>query len=183
MNYNFSKIKERGEGIKECFNKETASLRTGRATPILVEDILVTSYGAKTPLKHVAAISVDDARTLRISPWDTSVIKDIEIAIAASPLGIQPLVDQQTIRVVLPELSEERRKSLVKILSDKLEESRISIKKEREEIWRDIQDKEKSGELSEDEKFRLKDELQKIVDDFNKDLENMSEKKRSEIMQ
>ena len=164
MNYDFSKIKSEGERVKDRFKQEVASLRTGRATPAMVEDLMVDSYGTKTPLKHLAAISAEDARTLRISPWDASTMKNIENAISTSSLGVQPIADKQTIRISLPGLTEDRRKLLVKTLSAKLEEGRISMRQERDKVWKDIQEKERAGEIPEDFKFRFKDELQKIVD-------------------
>lgn len=182
MNYDFSKIKSEGDRIKERFKQEIAALRTGRASPVLVEDLLVDSYGSKTPLKHVASITAEDARTLRITPWDASVVKSIESAIVASNLGIQPIADKQSIRLTMPGLTEERRKTLTKTLSQKLEESRISLRQERDRIWKDIQEKERTGEIPEDFKFRFKDELQKIVDKTSQDLEDSAKKKEQEIM-
>ena len=182
MNYDFSKIKSEGERVKDRFKQEVASLRTGRATPAMVEDLMVDSYGTKTPLKHLAAISAEDARTLRISPWDTSTMKNIENAISVSSLGVQPIADKQTIRISLPGLTEDRRKLLVKTLSAKLEDGRISMRQERDKVWKDIQEKERAGEIPEDFKFRFKDELQKIVDKISADLEEMSKRKEQEIM-
>ncbi|TSD02083.1 MAG: ribosome recycling factor [Parcubacteria group bacterium Athens0714_24] len=181
MKYDFSKTKNKVEETKAFFKREIASLRTGRASPVLVEDILVDSYGSKLPIKHVASISVEDAKTLRITPWDMSVIKNIESAISGSNLGIQPIADKQSIRVSVPQLSEERRKALLKILSEKHEEAKISLRQERDETWKDIQDREKRKEMSEDEKFRYKDELQNLIDRANEELENLSDSKKSEI--
>lgn len=181
MAYDFSQTKKKGEEIKEWMKKESASLRTGRATPALVENIPVDSYGSRVPLKHVASISVEDARTLRVTPWDAGVVKNIEHAIIGSNLGVQPIADKQSVRIVMPELTEERRKSLIKILYDKLEEAKISLKLAREEVWKDVQEKERNGEISEDDKFRLKEELQKIIDGFSKEIEEMAERKELEI--
>lgn len=180
--YNFSQLKENGEKIKEWFKKEASGLRTGRATPSLVENLTVEAYGARSPLQHVAAISVEDARTIRITPWDTSVLKNIEQAITASSLGVQPIADGQSIRISLPALTEDRRKMLIKTLSEKLEEARISVRKERDEVWKDIQNKEKDGELTEDDKFSLKEEMQKVIDTIIADLEKIHQKKEEEIM-
>jgi len=182
MNYDFSRIKNEGDRVKDRFKQEVASLRTGRATPAMVEDLMVDSYGTKTPLKHLAAISVEDARTLRISPWDASTMKNIESAISSSSLGVQPIADKQTIRISLPGLTEDRRKLLIKTLSAKLEEARIPLRQERDKVWKDIQEGERAGEIPEDFKFRFKDELQKIVDKVSADLEEMSKRKEQEIM-
>ena len=182
MNYDFSKIKNEGERVRERFKQEMAALRTGRASPALVENLLVESYGEKTPLKHIASITAEDAKTLRISPWDASALKDIESAISNSNLGVQPIADKQSVRVSLPGLTEDRRKALVKTLSAKQEEAKISLRQSRDHVWKDIQEKEKNGEIPEDYKFRFKDELQKMVDKISDDLEEMAKKKEQEIM-
>lgn len=181
MNYDFSKSKEKAAEIKEWFKGEISSLRTGRASPALVENILVDSYGAKTPLKHLASISIEDAKTIRVTPWDTSVLKNIEAAISLSQIGIQPIADKQSVRLTMPELTDERRKSLVKILSEKLEDARVALRRERDESWKDIQNKEREGVISEDDKFRLKDDLQKIIDKANEELDAITERKELEI--
>ncbi|MBU1179159.1 ribosome recycling factor [Patescibacteria group bacterium] len=181
MNYDFSKIKACAEKNKSWFNDEISLLRTGRATPSLVENIKVDYYGVKSPLKSVASIAIEDARTLRVKPWAADMIMPIEQAVRASELGIQAVTEKDIVRIIFPELTGERRKSLLKILNGKLEESRISLRRERDETWRDIQDKEKEGEIGEDEKFRFKDELQKIVDEAVKKLEGTASKKEEEI--
>ena len=182
MVYDFSQVKNGGGRIKERFKAEIAALRTGRANPALVENLPIDSYGVKTPLKHLASISIEDARTIRITPWDASVIKNIEHSVSVSDLGIQPITDKQSIRISLPSLTEERRKSLIKTLSAKLEEAKISLRLEREKVWKDIQEKERNGEISEDDKFRFKDELQKIVDKNSEELETIAKNKENEIM-
>ncbi len=183
MIYNFSGIKDKSEDIKKKFQNEISSLRTGRATPAFVENIMVDSYGAKMPLKHAASINVEDARTLRITPWDISVIKNIENALANSSLGSQPIADKQSIRLTLPELSEERRKALIKVLSEKVEEAKVSLRRERDEVWKNIQAKEREGEIPEDDKFRFKDDLQKIIDKATEEVEEMAGRKEKEIWQ
>lgn len=182
MNYDFSKIKTAAGDVKKKFQDEISSLRTGRATPAFVEDIMVDSYGAKMPLKHAASISVEDARTLRITPWDISILKNIENALANSSLGSQPIADKQSIRLTLPELSEERRKALVKVLSEKIEEAKVSLRRERDEVWKDIQEKERKGEIPEDDKFRFKEDLQKIIAQATEEVEEMAGRKEKEIL-
>ncbi|PIS13334.1 MAG: ribosome recycling factor [Candidatus Tagabacteria bacterium CG09_land_8_20_14_0_10_41_14] len=181
MMYDFSKIKKRIEEIEQWFRDEISLLRTGRATPALVENIKIDYYGTKTPLKGVAAISVEDARTLRVKPWDTEIIMNIEAAVRSSDLGVQAITEKDTVRIPFPELTEERRKSLLKILSEKLEEARISMRRERDEIWKDIQDGEREGVLSEDEKYRHKDDLQDIIDKAVKKFEEIASRKQREI--
>jgi ribosome recycling factor len=164
------------------FEEEAAKLRTGRANPALVEGLLVDYYGAKTPLKQIATISTPEARQILIQPWDRGAIVFVETAIRESDLGLNPANDGAAIRVVLPALTEDRRRDLVKVLNQKLEDARISIRNTREEIWRQIQEWEKDGAIGEDDKFRGKEDLQKVVDEYNTRLESLREKKESEIM-
>jgi len=130
---------------------------------------------------HIASISIDDARTLGVTPWDGSLVTEIEKAIIVLNLGVSVNSDGRIIRVVFPELTNERRDILKKALGDKLEEARISVRQARDEVWKDIQNQEKEGDISEDDKFRFKDEMQKTVDDYNAKLEVMSEKKEKEL--
>jgi len=181
MAYDFSNLKKRKEEIEEWLGREFSGLRTGRATPAILDSIFVESYGAKQPIKHVAAISVEDAKTIMIKPWDQSLVQAIEGAISSSNLGLNPSTSNDGIRISFPELTSDRRDALNKIIKAKLEEARISLKKERDEAWSKIQKDEKDGEISEDDKFRLKDELQKIIDEGNKMLEEMASKKELEI--
>ncbi len=181
MAYDFSNLKKREGEIEEWLRKEFSGLRTGRATPAILDSIFVESYGAKQPIKHVAAISVEDAKTILIVPWDKELIQAIEGAISSSGLGINPATSNDGIRISFPELTSERREAINKIIKAKLEEARISLRKERDEAWNNIQKDEKEGEISEDDKFRLKDELQKIIDEGNKALEDMSFNKEAEI--
>lgn len=134
-------------------------------------------------LDGLASISVQDARTLVIRPWDKNSLEPIEKAIRSSNSGLQPVADKDVIRVILPALTGENRQILLKLAGEKLEESRIVLRRERDEVWKDIQAKERLGEISEDEKFRLKDELQKKMDKFNAEFEGMVERKRREIQE
>ena len=170
------------EIIKNC-ESEFAGIRTNRANPSMVEDLPVDYFGAKSPLKQVASISLADPKTLVISPWNKDNLVDIEKAINDSDLNITVNNDGNVIRLILPSLTEERRKELAKILGRKTEEARIRVRKEREIIWDEIQEKEKNGELSEDDKFRMKDQLQILVDEYNQKIQSMSEKKEKEIME
>ncbi len=179
--YDFSKVKQCVQKTEEWFKEEISLLRTGRATPALVENVKVDYYGSKTPLKSIASVSIEDARTLQVKPWEIDMIMSIEQALSSSNLGVQAISEKDIVRVIFPELTEERRKSLIKLLYEKLEEGKISLRREREETWRDIQNKEKDGEISEDDKFRSKDELQKFIDDANKKLKEVADKKEEEI--
>tara|TARA_Y100001970_G_scaffold196304_1_gene238672 strand:- start:587 stop:1138 length:552 start_codon:yes stop_codon:yes gene_type:complete len=173
---------------KEHFEKtithlrhDISSLRTGRATPALVEDITVDAYGTKQPLKSVASISVADAKTLTVDPWDKSLIQVVDTAIRQSDLGINPVNDGTLIRLPLPDLTAERRADLIKVLHKKLEEARIAIRKIREEIRRSIDVAEKSKEISEDEKFGLYDEVESLVKEYNQKVRQVGDEKEKEI--
>ena len=181
MPYDFKGFKNVLEEKISWFKDELSSLRTGRATPALLDRVLVESYGARTPIAHIASISIDDAKTLGVTPWDTGLVTEIEKSIVSSNLGVSVNNDGRVIRVIFPELTNERREILKKALGDKLEEAKVSVRQAREEVWKDIQNKEKEGELSEDEKFRFKDEMQKIVDEYNDKLDGLADKKEKEL--
>lgn len=182
MSYNFSSFKTKLTEIEEWLGREYLSIRTGRATPQVLDSVMVDSYGAKAPIRNIATISLEDSKTLRISPWDKSQIRSIQTAIEQSNLGLSLSPDSDSLRVIFPLLTEERRKMLLKVVNDKLEDGRISVRKEREKVWNEIQEKERKGEISEDEKFKAKDELQKLIDGANKKLEELAEKKEKEVM-
>jgi len=170
------------EGALEHFANETSKIRTGRAHPGLVEHLMVDYYGTRTPLRQVANVSIPEARQILIQPWDKGKIVLIEAAIRESDLGLAPSNDGIALRITLPSLTEETRKNLVKSLNSRAEEARIVVRTVREEIWKDIQELEKAGEISEDEKFAGKEELQKIVDEYNQKLEAMRKKKEEEVL-
>ncbi len=182
MQYNFSVFKTELKKVGDFLAKEYSQLNIGRASPMVLDGVSVESYGSRVPLKNVANINIEDPKTLRIAPWDKSQVKEIEKAIVASNLGLSVATDDLGIRVIFPQLTTETRQSLVKVLKEKLEEQRITVRRERERIWKDVEDKEKSGKLTEDEKFKAKNELQKIIDEINRNLETNFEKKQKEVM-
>ena len=166
----------------EHLQAELAKLRTGRATPSLIEDVKVDYYGTKTPLKQMAAISSPDPRSLMVQAWDRGALALIENAIRESDLGLNPNNDGVVIRINIPALTEERRKDLVKVLNQKAEEARIAVRAIREDAWKEIQEMEKEGGINEDDKFKAKDKLQEVVDVFNKKIEEVIAKKEQDIM-
>ncbi len=174
--------KENFDSAVVHFSEEAAKIRTGRAHPGLVENLSVDYYGTRTPLRQIASISIPEARQILISPWDKGSLVLIEAAIRESDLGLAPGNDGVALRITLPALTEETRKNLVKTLNQKAEEARIAVRNIREEIWKDIQDFEKSGDISEDDKFAGKEELQKVVDEYNQKLEVLRKKKEEEVM-
>ncbi len=182
MQYNFSQFKVDLKKVEDRLVKEYGQVHTGRASPMILDSVLVESYGSHQPLKNVASVTIEDARTLRVAPWDKSAVKGIEKGILASNLGLSVATDDQGVRVIFPQLTTENRTSLVKVLKERLEESRINVRQDRDKISKDIEAKQKEGKLTEDEKFKAKEELQKIIDTTNKTLESLFEKKDKEIM-
>ncbi|TSC70942.1 MAG: ribosome recycling factor [Parcubacteria group bacterium Gr01-1014_46] len=181
MAYNFGQFKESIKGVEEWLKKELSTIRTGRANLSILDSVKVEAYGSFMLINQVANLSMEDARTVRIAPWDASVTKDIEKAIIAGDLGLSVTVDDKGLRVIFPELTGERRVALVKLTKQKLEDAKVSLRGERERVIKDIDSKEKEGEISEDEKFRLKTELQKMLDECTRNLESLFEKKEKEI--
>lgn len=182
MQYNFSNFKTELKKVGDFLGKEYSQLNIGRASPMVLDGVSVESYGSRVPLKNVASVSIEDPKTLRINPFDKSQIKEIEKAIAGANLGLSVATDDLGIRVIFPQLTTESRQSLVKVLKEKLEEQRITVRRERERIWKDVEVKHKEGKLTDDEKFKAKEELQKIIDEANRNLEASFEKKQKEVM-
>lgn len=164
------------------FSEEMAKIRTGRATPALVDYVLVDYYGTRSPLKQIASVSAPEARLLLVQPWDKGALVSIESAIREADLGLNPSNDGQIIRLSVPALTEERRRDLVKSLNRIAEEARIAIRTIREDAWKEIQDVEKSGGMSEDDKFHGKDALQELIEAYNARIEELRKKKEGEIM-
>lgn len=181
MIYNFQDLKKGLNSAHQWLLKEFNGLRTGRATPALLDAVLVELYGSRAPLSSFSSMNVEDARTIRLTPWDQSQIVSIEKAITQDNLGVSVIVDEKGLRVVFPELTSERRTSLIKIAKDKLEESKIRVRQEREKVLKDLHEKEKSGILGRDEMERHKNEMEKIVKEAVGKLEDLFEKKEAEI--
>lgn len=175
-------LKEKMTGPLKHFQKELSVIRTGRASSAIVENILVDCYGQSMPVKNVATISTPDVRLITIQPWDKSIINDIEKAILNSNIGVTPVNDGDVIRLQLPQMSSARREELVKELGKKAEEGRIGIRNIRKEFHNQIRSTEKDHGISEDFAHRLKDLLQKVTDDFVKQIDTMQEKKSKEII-
>ncbi len=170
---------------KEQFKKSISwleeayiGIHTGRATPSVLDSVTVESYGAQQPIKNIGSISIEDAKTLRIIPWDKNLIKDIEKGIMLADIGLSTSIDTDGMRVIFPMLTAENRQKLVKVLKEKLEDARISVRKIREELLSQI----KEDNLPEDDARRMKDELQKIVDETNGALEAVFSKKENEVL-
>jgi ribosome recycling factor len=182
MQYNFSNFKIEVKKIEDFLMKSYRELNIGRASPSILDGVMVDSYGSMMPLKNLASITIEDPRTLRLVPFDKSQIKNVEKVINAANLGISLSPDDSGIRVVFPQLTTESRQSLVKVLKEKLEDSRIVVRKEREKVMEDIEKMEKESKMTKDEKFRAKEELQKIIDTVNASLESVFKKKEAEVL-
>jgi len=170
------------EKIMEGLTGELATLRIGRANPLLVENIMVEVYGSKMPLKQMASIAVPEARTLLVQPWDKTVAKDIEKAIILANIGINPVNEGTQIRLTVPTLTEESRKELVKSVGEKMEKSRVSIRQLRDKVREDIAKLEKNKELTEDDRFDLQKKLDVLIKDYNEKVKELGDKKEQEIM-
>ena len=181
MAYDFKPFEKRIKEISERLVRELGSVRTGRAAPAILDGIQVESYGTRVPITQVANISVEDARTLRILPWDAAQTKEIEKAITMGNLGLSVGSDEKGVRVFFPELTSERRIGLVKLAKEKTEEGRAMLRVAREDVWSDIQRQEKDKKMSEDDKFRGKEEMQKRVDAANKQFDDALSRKEKEI--
>ncbi len=171
------------EKALEFFKKEAAKMKTGYASPALVQDIFVESFDTFLPLKQLASISCPERRQILIEPWDPSSLAAIEKALQKSPLGVSPIVEKTSLRVTLPPLTQEFRNNLVKLLGEQVEETRKTMRKLREEAWNAIQQEAREGKIREDDKFRGKEELQKLVDDYHKKLDELAQRKRQEIQE
>jgi len=172
---------ERSKEIIAWLQHEFSGIRTGQAAPAILDSVKVDSYGAMVPINQVASVGIEDARTLRISPWDASVISSIEKAVQEADLGVSVSTDSSGLRVSFPELTSERRDQLVKLAGQKLEDARISVRGARDEAMKELDKQEKDGDLSKDEHFAGKDKLQKAVEETNKQLEDLYDAKQAEI--
>lgn len=181
MDYDFTQFKNDLKETEDWLRDEFSNIRTGRATPKILDSIRVDAYGSKVPIQQIGNVTTEDAKTLRVTAWDTSLIPPTEKAIIDADIGVSVSSDEKGLWVKFPQLTEETREKLLKVAKERHEEARITVRTKRDEVWHDIQDKEMKGEISEDEKFRLKDEMQNIVDESNKELDEYYEKKEKEI--
>lgn len=169
----------------ECLDflkKDLSALRTGRAHPSMVENILVDSYGARSPIKHVASITIPEARTLKIQPWDKTIIKNIEKAIIEANIGINPVNEGNVIRLTIPLMTSEDRIKMVKNLNEKLEQGKIKVRHVRDEIKEKIILAEKNKAITEDEKYAFLEALDSTTKEYNNTIKKMGEEKEKELM-
>lgn len=178
---NINEFKDDFNKAIDFFKNDIAGLRTGRATAAMVENVTVEAYGVRQPLKAIASISILDPKTLMLDPWDKSVLAAVEKGIRDANLGMNPVNDGRGIRLSLPELTVERRQELIKILRERTENARVTVRKVREEIRDMILSEEADKAIAEDEKFKLMDDLDKTVKDYNEKIKEIAEKKEEEI--
>jgi ribosome recycling factor len=167
----------------DATRREFGGVRTGRATPALLERITVEYYGVPTPVTQVATVTVPDPRLLVVQPWDKSLVKDVERAILKSELGLTPSTDGVVIRLPIPGLTEERRRDLVKVVRRHAEDGRVAIRNIRRDHKDRLSQLEKAGKISEDEGRRAVEELQKLTDRYIKEIDGLLAAKESEIME
>lgn len=161
---------------------EAGAIRTGRANPDMVSDLVIDYLGTPLKIKEVAAISTPEPRSILIQPWDKGALAAIEKAIRESSIGLAPVVDGTGVRLTIPPLTEERRKEFIRLLGQKIEEARIRVRGVREDILKKVQHAVKEGEGREDDVRRAKDALQKVTDEYNTKLEDLMKKKEGELM-
>ncbi len=183
MAYDFTNFKQANTATIDWLKKEFGGIRTNQATPTILDGVSVEVYGSKMPINQVASILASGPKSLLITPWDKDAAKNIDKAIRESNLGLSVALDAQGIRVSFPDLTNERRTLLIKTLKEKLEDARIKVRSEREKNLGEIDRQEKDGVINKDDKFRLKAELQKLVDEANQKLEELSDKKEKEILE
>ncbi len=179
--YDFTSLKTNIEETYSWLKKEFSGIRSGHASTLILEDMPVLAYGVETPMKHIASLSVENARTLRVSPWDKTHVKAIQTAIERANLGLSTAADESGVRVAYPELTGESRARLIKSAKERLERAKVQLRHERDCVWHEIQEREKEGGMGEDEKFRAKDELQRYIDEAGNSLEEALAKKVREL--
>ncbi len=183
MAYDFSSLKNNIQETEEWLVRGLSGVRTGRATPTLLDGVKPEAYGVRTPLRELASVSVEDARTLRIIPWDMSILKTIEKGITEADLGVGVATDDQGLRVSFPALTSERREQLSKIAGDKAEQAKVTLRSHRTDALKALEAAEKAGGMGKDEVARLKTEIQKRIDAGNDALLKVLERKEGEIAQ
>jgi ribosome recycling factor len=181
--FDFSKLDASIKETEEWLVRELSSVRTGRATPAILDTVKPEAYGTRTPVNQMAAVNIEDARTLRIVPWDKSLTKVIEKAIQDADLGVGLATDDQGLRVTFPELTAERRVMLLKVAGEKVEAARVTLRGHRTDTLKAIDAAEKEGGLGKDDVARFKEEVQKKIDKGNEALEALGKRKEQEVSQ
>ncbi len=181
INQLLKETKESFEKTLQWFKKEISVIRGGRVSIELIEGVMVEYYGQKITLREVASLSLLDSKTISVEPWDKTSVPNIEKALLASNLGGSVRNEGDKIFFSLPMQSSEDKEKMIKLLKQKMEKAKISLRQKREDVWKKIQEMERNGEIPEDEKFKQKENLQKLINDFEKQIEETEEKKEKEI--
>ncbi len=176
-----TEMKQKFKEVADWLVKEYAGIRTGQASPAILDSVKVESYGTYMSLQQVGSIGIEDVRTLRVVPWDAGQVVAIEKAIRDADLGVSVVTDSSGLRVIFPELTSERRTQLLKLAKNKLEDARISVRSVRDDEMKEIERKFKANEIAEDDKFTLKENVQKAVEETNNSLESLFTSKEREL--
>ena len=182
MSFDFTQTEKNLENVQDFLKKEYLQISTGRANPALLDGVQVESYGSYQPIKNIASINIEDARTMNISPWDKGQIKDIEKALVDSGLPFSISVSDTGVRVHVPQMTEESKTRIVKLIKEKLEDARVKIRSIRQETMKKIDAGESQGDFAEDDKKRYQEELQKKIDTANTRVEEIFKRKEQDIM-
>lgn len=183
MAYDLSKLKTGIKETEEWLSRELSSIRTGRASPALLDSVKPEAYGVRTPLSQLASVSIEDARTLRVIPWDKGNMKSIEKGVIDADIGVSVSTDDMGLRVSFPELTSERRTLLMKLAGEKNEEAKVTLRSHRTDAIHEVEAAEKEGGMGKDELARIKAEIQKMIDGGNEALAAVLKKKEAEIAQ
>lgn len=177
-----AELKTKLNATIEHLNTELSGIRTGRATTSLVEEIEVDAYGARMKIRELGTLSTPDAQMILISPWDKSLIKDIDKAIRNANLALNPVPDSQVLKVPVPALTEDRRKEFTKLVTERAEQAKNKLRNVRQDAMKDIDNQFSNKEITEDDKFSAKEEVEKIVKEFTNLVESTAEKKKADLM-
>lgn len=181
MSADYAEFTGKMKKTTEVLSSQFAAVRAGKANPAVLDQISVDYYGTPTPIQQIATVSAPDARTLLIQPWDASALKGIEKAIQTSDLGINPQNDGRAIRLVFPQLTEERRKELVKQVKKYSEDSKVAVRNIRRDAMEKFKAQKKKSEITEDDLKDVEKDLQKLTDDYIKEIDKLAEKKEKEL--
>ncbi len=170
--------------ISKCVDhvkEDLSQIRTGRATPELVEEVLVNAYETQSPVKNLASISVMDAKSIAIQPWDKTILENISKGISSANLGFLPILEGDRVIVKIPDLTEERRHEYVKIMKERIEDGRVAVRQVRQKFMQGVDEQQKSG-LSEDDADRIREEAERVVKDANVEIETIKDDKEKELL-
>ncbi|MDY8109730.1 ribosome recycling factor [Fulvimarina sp. 2208YS6-2-32] len=181
--FDFNDLKRRMDGAIQSFKSDLAGLRTGRASPNLLDPVMVDAYGSPTPINQVANISIPEPRMVSVTVWDKQMVGKVERAIRESNLGLNPITDGTTLRIPLPELNEQRRKELVKVAQQYAESAKVAVRHVRRDAMETLKKMEKDGDIGQDDNRQMSDRVQKMTDEAVSDIDRTLGTKEQEIMQ